>query len=606
MKTKSGSRSYVRLCGGVSVAVLASICALGCAVVEGSSGGQESTGEVTDEVVWNNSLLDYYQLNTAEKTLANATAAVVFKSDVQNCNTSFCTLRTVNNRMCTGQRFASQPAFASGCTGFMVGPRQIATAGHCFDADALASCSAASVVFRWRKDSAGTNPNPNILLEHIYNCASIVRDGRPEGEDWIIFEVDRDISSSPTTPRAPLPFAKAPASIGALVNIPSHFAGLATKWNADLISDLPSVGSPLIRAKVDLTGGSSGAPWIDASNNVVGVFSRGPSEITSPPIDSCITEKNCFNPPGACTLLTDRPGAVPGWRVAKGPAEFTTLSSWVQPPGVPLLGDFNGDGASDIFWFGSGAAADIIWQGDGAGNFFTDPVSINTTNVPIVGDFDGDGRSDIFWYGSGAVADFVWYGDANFTFTQVAQTQSGVGLVPVAANFDGDTRTDILWYGPGATVDSTWYGNTNRTFTQVAQTQSATGLTPAAGDFDGDGFGDVFWFGPGAAADSVWYGSAARTFSVVAQTASFTGVTPIVGDYDGDSKSDIVWKVTNGTAPTYWNGMSNRIFSTKTTSIPATVSAALPSRDYNNDDLDDLLLFDGSVVNVVRGKSWAG
>jgi hypothetical protein len=52
--------------------------------------------------------------------------------------------------------------------------------------------------------------------------------------------------------------------------------------------------------------------------------------------------------------------------------------------------------------------------------------------------------------------------------------------------------------------------------------------------------------------------------------------------------------------------MSNRIFSTKTTSIPATVSAALPSRDYNNDDLDDLLLFDGSVVNVVRGKSWAG
>ncbi|HYO93126.1 MAG TPA: FG-GAP-like repeat-containing protein [Polyangiaceae bacterium] len=607
MKLEYVWRRGLLLRGEISLLVLGSACALGCAVgAENASNGMEETAEVTDEVIWNNSLLEYYQLTTSQKALSNASAAIVFKSDVQNCNTSFCTLRTVSGRMCSGQRFASQAAFPSGCTGFMVGPRQIATAGHCFDATALGSCSAASVVFRWRKDSSGTNPNPNILLEHIYNCASIVRDGRPEGEDWIVFEVDRNITSSTSTPRAPLPLAKGPTTIGALVNVASHFAGLATKWNTDVISDLPSAASPLIRAKVDLTGGSSGAPWIDATNSVMGVFSRGPSEAAEPPANACIMEKNCFNPSGTCTLQTDRPGATPGWRVAKGPRAFATLTAWIQPSGIPLLGDFNGDRKSDIFWFGSGATADVVWQGDGAGNFSTHPVSINTTNVPVVGDFDGDGRSDIFWYGSGATADFVWFGNANFTFTQVAQTQSGIGLVPVAGNFDGDTRSDLFWYGPGATADSTWYGNTNRTFTQIARTQAASGLTPATGDFDGDGVGDVFWFGPGTAADSVWYGSAARAFSVVSQTASLTSVTPVVGDYDGDSKSDIVWKAAGGTAPAYWSGRANRTFGAVTSGIPATPSAALPSRDYNNDDLDDLILFDGSVVSVVRGTTWSG
>lgn len=587
----------------LAILLLGGLPALGCS---GATTEESEPGASTEEVIWNNSLLEHYSLSAAQKTLANSTAAVMFKSDVQGCNGSFCTINTVNGRMCAGQRFASQAAIPANCTGFIVGPRHIATAGHCFAADALGSCSAASVVFRWRKDSAGTNPNPAILLEHIYDCSSILRDGTAEGEDWTVFEVDRNITSSAATPRGPLAFANGPTSLGTLVNIPSHFAGLATKWNSDVITDLPSASSPFIRAKVDLTGGSSGAPWIDASNKVVGVFSRGPTEITSPPANSCITEKNCFNPAGTCTQILERPGATPGWRVAKGPRDFTTLSAWVKPPGVPLLGDFNGDGNSDIFWFGSGATADIIWQGDGLGNFFTNPISINTTNVPVVGDFDGDTRTDIFWYGSGAATDFVWYGNANFTFTQTSQTVGGVGLVPVAANFDGDGRTDIFWYGPGATADSAWFGNANRTFTTVAQTQAGSGLVPATGDFDGDGFGDVLWFAPGAAADSVWFGSAARTFSITAHTAPFTGVTPVVGDYDGDSKSDVVWKAASGATASYWSGQSNRVFGSLTAPVPAAPSTATLSRDYNNDDLADLILFDTSTVFVVRGKTWSG
>ena len=94
----------------------------------------------------------------------------------------------------------------------------------------------------------------------------------------------------------------------------------------------------------------------------------------------------------------------------------------------------------------------FVWHGVG-GNY-----------IPLVGDFDGDGKDDVFWYAPGKAADSVWYGASNRHFDEVREQVLGT-YRPVVLDFNGDGRSDILWYGPGAQADAVWLGNANRTFT---------------------------------------------------------------------------------------------------------------------------------------------
>jgi FG-GAP-like repeat len=117
------------------------------------------------------------------------------------------------------------------------------------------------------------------------------------------------------------------------------------------------------------------------------------------------------------------------------------------------VGDFNGDGRSDILWrrstdgqvgiwhMAGGVRASDIYPGQGV------PTLLWT--IAGVGDFDADGRADILWRdASGAVA--IWlsgeaeravypsYGNGGAPFNLAWQIQG-------AADYNSDGRTDILW-----------------------------------------------------------------------------------------------------------------------------------------------------------------
>src|SRR3954470_3059769 len=74
---------------------------------------------------------------------------------------------------------------------------------------------------------------------------------------------------------------------------------------------------------------------------------------------------------------------------------------------IPLQGDFNHDGTDDFFMYGPGAGTDQLWLGKpysvdpGAANadrFTVSSWPVSGYYKPFVGDFDGNGASDIFWY----------------------------------------------------------------------------------------------------------------------------------------------------------------------------------------------------------------
>jgi len=636
---------------------------LGCSVQV-----DETVDTSRDEVIWNDSLLEYSSLNATEKLRANATAILVDKGKVTNCNASFCTMATVQTLLCpNAPRLLDQRAIGSACTVFMVGPKQLATAGHCFSAEAfgVGACPQTSVVFHWRKDSAAA-ANTNILREHIYNCQTELFNGLPDGEDWSVIEVDRNISTSDVTPRSPMKLARSKSALNTIIDVPHHFAAVPIKYNVGKIVSQDPLPTPFLRAEIDVTNGSSGSPWIDRATGVVqAITARGPGEtLKREPLPDCVIEKDCRS--GQCSG-TDRPGGTPATSVPRGPRGFVTGTSLTRPTDTAMIGDFDGDGTSDVYWYAAGVTPELLWFGNANRSFTTfDPGPTNGTYTTRIADFDGDKKSDVLWYRPGNATDVVSYGRDRTGFNEFNVVQSGT-FVPVVGDFDGDGKSDILWHGAGV-AQQVWYGSsTQSNFTQTTQGTLSASYTPLVGDFDGDGRSDIYWYAAGATAEVIWYGRTNRTFSVitpaptngtyVTATADFNGdgisdilwyrpgngsevlsygqpnrtfieptlpavggtYTLMIGRFDGSAKSDIFWhRPANAVIPGWWGRAGSPVAVAGTTSLSDgttrfedrdinTISSDAPLGvgDFDNDGLDDVLLKVGTQATPIYGKRWS-
>jgi glycerophosphoryl diester phosphodiesterase len=196
------------------------------------------------------------------------------------------------------------------------------------------------------------------------------------------------------------------------------------------------------------------------------------------------------------------------------------------------VGDFDGDGRSDVYWAVPGPAPDEFAFGAADGSFEVEQVALSGAPTPVVGDFDGDGAADVVQYVRGGRT-FAWYGGADRGMTRRDLDLTGA-YRPVVGDFDGDKRSDVLWFaGRASTI---WYGAASRRFVAVPVTL-AQPAAPYAGDFDGDGRTDLLW--PGSWT-SVWYAGTARGAFVRVPRPGGTG-RPVIADLDGDGTSDVRW-----------------------------------------------------------------
>lgn len=174
---------------------------------------------------------------------------------------------------CPSEAFGDQPTGAF-CSGFMVGPDLIATAGHCVEDEI--DLSATRFVFGFGMQDAST-PVTLFPADQVYTGIEIVGRELTWSNDYAVIRVDR-----PITAQGAVPFEirrDGVVPIGENVGVIGHPYGLPMKVafgdNTEVKDNTPEY---YFTANLDAAGGNSGSPVINADTGVVeGILVRGPA-----------------------------------------------------------------------------------------------------------------------------------------------------------------------------------------------------------------------------------------------------------------------------------------------------------------------------------------
>jgi len=184
------------------------------------------------------------------------------------------TLRTVNfgaqHNLCSSERFREQPTGAF-CSGFLVAPDIIATAGHCVNADNVADVR---FVFGFRMRDAETAQTVIGNREIYRGVALIGHQLVGNGPDWALVRLDRAVADHRVAR------IRRAGRIGdrQAVHVIGHPAGLPTKFaGGAAVRDNAPAG--YFVANLDSYGGNSGSPVFNSdTHEVEGILVRGETD----------------------------------------------------------------------------------------------------------------------------------------------------------------------------------------------------------------------------------------------------------------------------------------------------------------------------------------
>ncbi|MBT2465719.1 MULTISPECIES: FG-GAP-like repeat-containing protein [unclassified Streptomyces] len=206
-------------------------------------------------------------------------------------------------------------------------------------------------------------------------------------------------------------------------------------------------------------------------------------------------------------------------------------ASWNWDRLEPFAGDFNGDGKADVgVLYDMGTASDgrsvtRLWTFTSSGDGFTAPAVKWTSSfswawdrsLPVPGDYNGDGKTDVaVLYNNGQNADGrnqtrLWTLSSNGAGFDAPVEQWYSGTMswdwtrskPFAGDYNGDGKADIgILYNNGQHSDgrnqtTLWTSNGDSFDAPVTKWSSGTGswdwnrTKPVTGDFNGDGKADI-------------------------------------------------------------------------------------------------------------------
>ena len=185
--------------------------------------------------------------------------------------------------LCPNEPFYTQP-IAPFCSGFLVTPNTIITAGHC-----VASQDACeSIYFAFGYGLHSPEQSLDIISENnIYTCKELIHRQSTDA-DFAIIQLDRDVAG-----RNPLPIRKSGSiSEDSPLLVIGHPSGLPTKVAAG--ARVQSISNDFFTANLDTYGGNSGSAVINKDSLVVeGILIRGESDYVWDTERQCNQSHHC-------------------------------------------------------------------------------------------------------------------------------------------------------------------------------------------------------------------------------------------------------------------------------------------------------------------------
>lgn len=222
---------------------------------------------------------DLYQVTSAKvKKAAAGVVALVKASDLKRQPDGSHSLATssyqADYQLCGSEPFVNQP-LGCFCSGFLVAPDVVATAGHCVKS--ASDLAGIRFVFGFRMTDSQT-ARTTFPATDVYAGASVIgRQLAADGTDWALVRLDR-----PVTGRAPVPLrtsGKIPGT--ARLFVIGHPCGLPQKYapSAQVRDNSPA---PYFVANLDTYGGNSGSPVFNATSyKVEGILVRGENDFVT-------------------------------------------------------------------------------------------------------------------------------------------------------------------------------------------------------------------------------------------------------------------------------------------------------------------------------------
>lgn len=212
--------------------------------------------------------VDTFESTPLYQRLAKSTAAMVPKERMKvRGNTVELHGKSLGQqfRLCEKERFYHQP-FIANCSGFLVAPDIIASAGHCFED--RSDCTQNSWVFNYKVDDEKQR-QVSVSTSDVYKCTEILEQSLSGTTDFALIRLDR-----PVVGVTPVKIATTQVSVGTKVVMIGHPSGLPQKVTDQAV--VKSVTATEFKATLDAFQINSGSAVFNADNGeLLGILVRG-------------------------------------------------------------------------------------------------------------------------------------------------------------------------------------------------------------------------------------------------------------------------------------------------------------------------------------------